>query len=187
MLDSWALQVISFSSHTHTPGLMSSLCEKLCIFYFLCDISSPTSCPHAAMQSSDGFLSILRTINIFHLLDDYRKTIREENLFWKLFGLSLKIFLLCGSDGKSSDCNVGDLGSIPGSGRSPGEGNGNPLQQYLFQKLFGLSLDMGSWAVFLPHTKNKVLTFLEIILYWKKEAINYPTNICILGNNCKFL
>ena len=25
-------------------------------------------------------------------------------------------------------CNVGDLGSIPGSGRSPGEGNGNPLQ-----------------------------------------------------------
>ena len=33
-----------------------------------------------------------------------------------------------GSDGKQSVCNVGDLGSIPGSGRSPGEGNGNPLQ-----------------------------------------------------------
>ena len=30
--------------------------------------------------------------------------------------------------GKESACNVGDLGSIPGSGRSPGEGNGNPLQ-----------------------------------------------------------
>ena len=36
--------------------------------------------------------------------------------------------LLGGSDGKASPCNVGDLGSIPGSGRSPGEGNGNPLQ-----------------------------------------------------------
>ena len=33
-----------------------------------------------------------------------------------------------GSDGKASACNVGDPGSIPGWGRSPGEGNGNPLQ-----------------------------------------------------------
>ena len=34
----------------------------------------------------------------------------------------------CGSAGKESACNVGDLGSIPGLGRSPGEGNGYPLQ-----------------------------------------------------------
>ena len=33
-----------------------------------------------------------------------------------------------GSDGKASACNVGDLGLIPGLGKSPGEGNGNPLQ-----------------------------------------------------------
>ena len=33
-----------------------------------------------------------------------------------------------GSDDKASACNVGDPGSIPGSGRSPEEGNGNPLQ-----------------------------------------------------------
>ena len=33
-----------------------------------------------------------------------------------------------GSDGKESTCNAGDLSSIPGSGRSPGEENGNPLQ-----------------------------------------------------------
>ena len=33
-----------------------------------------------------------------------------------------------GSDGQESACNAGDLGSIPGSERSPGEGNGNPLQ-----------------------------------------------------------
>ena len=32
-----------------------------------------------------------------------------------------------GSDGKESACNVGDPSSIPGSGRSPGEGNSNPL------------------------------------------------------------
>ena len=34
----------------------------------------------------------------------------------------------CGSAGKESVCNVGDLGSIPGLGRSPGEGKGYPLQ-----------------------------------------------------------
>ena len=33
-----------------------------------------------------------------------------------------------GSDGKASAYDAGDPGSIPGSGRSPGEGNGNPLQ-----------------------------------------------------------
>ena len=32
-----------------------------------------------------------------------------------------------GSDGKVSDCNARDLGSVPESGRSPGEGNGKPL------------------------------------------------------------
>ena len=33
-----------------------------------------------------------------------------------------------GSDDKESTCNAGELGTVPGSGRSPGEGNGNPLQ-----------------------------------------------------------
>ena len=35
-----------------------------------------------------------------------------------------------GSEGKASAYNEGDLASIPGSGRSPGEGNGNPLQDF---------------------------------------------------------
>ena len=44
-----------------------------------------------------------------------------------------KLFLIASgfphsSFGKESACNAGDLGSIPGLGRSPGEGNGNPLQ-----------------------------------------------------------
>ena len=34
----------------------------------------------------------------------------------------------CGSDDKESACNAGDLGSVPGLGRSLGEGNDNPLQ-----------------------------------------------------------
>ena len=39
------------------------------------------------------------------------------------------------SDGKESACNARDLGSIPGSGRSPGEGNGNPLQYSCLENL----------------------------------------------------
>ncbi|XDA72432.1 hypothetical protein R6Z07F_002713 [Ovis aries] len=37
-----------------------------------------------------------------------------------------------GSDGKASACNMGDPSSIPGLGRSPGEGNGNPLQYVVY-------------------------------------------------------
>ena len=40
-----------------------------------------------------------------------------------------------GSDGKPSACRAGDPGSIPGLGRSPGEGNGNPLQYPCLEKL----------------------------------------------------
>ena len=44
--------------------------------------------------------------------------------------LTTLVFLCfpCGSAGKESACNAGDLGSIPGLGRSPGEGKGYPLQ-----------------------------------------------------------
>ena len=41
-----------------------------------------------------------------------------------------------GSDGKESACNIGDLGSIPGSGRSPEEGNDNPLQYSCLENSF---------------------------------------------------
>ena len=46
-----------------------------------------------------------------------------------------------GSEGKASACNAGDPGSIPGLGRSPGEGNGNPLQYYCLEN----PMDRGAW------------------------------------------
>ena len=46
-----------------------------------------------------------------------------------------------GSDGKVSVYNAGDPGSIPGLGRSPGEGNGNPLQYYCLEN----PTDRGAW------------------------------------------
>ena len=49
---------------------------------------------------------------------------------WGLFSVS-----------KESACNAGDLGLIPGSGRSPGEGNGNPLQYSYLEN----PMDRGAW------------------------------------------
>ena len=46
-----------------------------------------------------------------------------------------------GSEGKASACDVGDLGSIPGLGGSPGEGNGNPLQHPCLEN----PMDGGAW------------------------------------------
>ena len=45
------------------------------------------------------------------------------------------------SVGKSSACNAGDLGSVPESGSSPGEGNGNPLQYSCLEN----PMDGGAW------------------------------------------
>ena len=46
-----------------------------------------------------------------------------------------------GSDSKVSACNAGDPGSISGPGRSPGEGNGNPLQLSCLEN----AMDRGVW------------------------------------------
>ena len=57
-----------------------------------------------------------------------------------LLGLRLMDFT-GGSDGKESACNAGDPGSILGSGRSPGEGNGNPFQYSCLVS----PMDRGAW------------------------------------------
>ena len=51
-------------------------------------------------------------------------------IHWRKDRLPTPVFLgfPCGSADKESTCNAGDLGSIPGLGRSPGEGKGYPLQ-----------------------------------------------------------
>ena len=52
-----------------------------------------------------------------------------------------------GLSGKESTCNAGDTGSIPGWGRSPGEGNGNPLQYSCLED----PMDSGAWqAIYSP-------------------------------------
>ena len=57
-----------------------------------------------------------------------------------------------GSDGKASVYNAGDLGLIPGLGRFPGEGNGNPLQDSCLEN----SMDGGAWCRLLSMGSQRV-------------------------------
>ena len=61
-----------------------------------------------------------------------------------------------GSDGKESTCNAGDPDSVPGSRRSPGEGNGNPLQY----SCLGNPVDRGPWRAAV-HDVSKSQTWLS--------------------------
>ena len=63
----------------------------------------------------------------------------------KIHIINYKVFL-GGLDGKESACSVGDLGSISGLGRSPGEGNGNPLQYSGLEN----SMDRRAWQAIVP-------------------------------------
>ena len=56
----------------------------------------------------------------------------------------------CGSEGKESACNGGDLSLIPRLGRSPGEENGNPLQYSCLED----SMDRGAWQATIQGITN---------------------------------
>ena len=75
-----------------------------------------------------------------------------------------------GSEVKASACNVGDLGSIPGLGRSPGEGNGNPLQYSCLENL----MDGGAWwATVHGVAKSQTFTSLHFIVIQFTLETNY--------------
>ena len=59
-----------------------------------------------------------------------------------------------GSDGKDSACNAGDMRSVPGLGRFPGEGNGYPLHCYCLEN----SMDKGVWRATVHEVKELNIT-----------------------------
>ena len=76
----------------------------------------------------------------------------ELQLKLQSFQFKVEMGFRSGSDGKESACNAGDLGSIPGLGRSPREGNDNPLQYTCLENPMG----RGAWqATVQGVTKNR--------------------------------
>ena len=91
-----------------------------------------------------------------------------------------------GSDGKASAYNAGDLGSSPGLGRSPGEGNGNPLQYSCLEN----SIDGGAWwttvhGVIKSRTQLSNFTFtFTLLLHYLNTLImhmHYSLHACMLS------
>ena len=80
-----------------------------------------------------------------------------------------------GSEGKASAHNAGDPGSIPGSGRSPGEGNGNPLQYSCLEN----PMDGGAWQATV-HGVAKSQTRLSDFTH-KQEMARVNINILRIG------
>ena len=64
-----------------------------------------------------------------------------------------------GSDGKESACNAEDLGSAPGSGRSPGDGNGYPLQYSCLENF----MDRGAWRATVRGAAKSRTTLMSLL------------------------
>ena len=145
-----SLGIIMFLRCNHVVACISNFFIALIKVYCL-DISS------LFIHSSAMAVWVVSTLGLWWImllwLFDYPCTNFCVNMFLLLLGMNLRVELLGhmvtqsenwmlgwslslpadivgfpgGSDGKESACNSGDLVSIPGSGRSPGEGNGNPF------------------------------------------------------------
>ena len=118
--------------HTQRPGQLQSLCQTIpriqMKYILLFQISQsisliPVTSFFLLLSVSQFFLTTTFNLNLF--------------LVWNFPG---------GSNSKVSAYNAGDLGSLPGSGRSPGEGNGNPLQYSCLEN----PMDGGSWQSTVP-------------------------------------
>ena len=115
---------------------------------------------HGYNTSFDFSLSCLREENGNPLQCSCLENPRDEGAWWAVnYGVtrswtrlkrlssssssSIYVSFPAGSDSKESACSAGNLGSIPGLGRSPGEGNGNPLQYSCLEN--PIDIDRGAW------------------------------------------
>jgi len=76
-----------------------------------------------------------------------------------------------GSDGKESACNEGDTSSIPGSGRSPGGGHGNPLQYSCPEN----PMDRGAWRATV-HQVSKIQPSGIFIMFYENISLQQIGN-----------
>ena len=99
------------------------------------------------------------------------RTLKEEKRFMKFNPLCFP----GGSEVKASARNVGDLGLIPGSGRSPGEGNGNPLQ---YSCLENPMVGCSPW----DHKELDTTEQLHFLLHLKLKHIYLASGIWIISS-----
>ena len=89
-----------------------------------------------------------------------------------------------GSDGKVSAYNAGDSGSIPGSGRSPREGNGNPLSYFVVQSLSCVRLFVTPWTA--ARQASLFFTIWSLLQLMSIELALSPCHLTILSSVVPF-
>ena len=87
-----------------------------------------------------------------------------------------------GSDDKESACTVGYLGSMPGSRRSPGEGNGNALQYSCLEN----SMDRGTWQATVHGVTNSQTQLSDKAHVFRKETMDTTIAYCRTMFECRF-
>ena len=96
---------------------------------------APAWCLGCWFRKSNHLMNQCSVSSLQHSI--YTHTVLTPNHINKWLGRGNPPCFPCSSVGKESACSVGDPGSIPGLGRSPGEGNGNPLQYPWPRKFYG--------------------------------------------------
>ena len=131
----------------------NELCEDVKRDFYTCNIYSDIcfTFKHLSevLYSSLAFLKpVLNKIFLSDYITAIKLFLLKSGTTWKEYSLvfTCKVVLVSSgfphsSVGKSSACNAGDPDSIPGSGRSPGEGNSNPLQYSCLEN----PTDRGAW------------------------------------------
>ena len=103
------------------------------------------------------------------LIRDFRGETLKYSPKSLTFRISVYIYTVHSSVSKDSACNTGDPGSIPGSGRSPGEGNGNPLQYSCLEN----PMDWGAWQATVPwgrRTRKLLYNTAQSSALWQHGA-----------------
>ena len=107
------------------------------------------------------------------------------------FSLPLYLCLLCGSAGKEPACNAGDLGSIPGLGRSPGEGKGYTLQYSGLEN--SMDYTYSPWSCKELDTTGQLFFFFFVfwlkcvleLLHYKVTLFPFEINKCFVESDFK--
>ena len=120
--------------HTLSEALTPSFRARILVLCVLCCFPSPVSCTRRLMRE---FVHLLTALVHQYFIDpsscsSFFSCMTSSNFF---------PFTNNAIVGKASVCDAGDPGSIPGLGRSFGEGNGNPLQYYCLEN----PMDRGAW------------------------------------------
>ena len=128
--------------HPFQERMRKEVLKEVPPWFHLLVFSSPLHCHWARTSKFSTFNTDLQPTYIVRLLF-------PPGINW-----TLRVKFPGGSDGKKSACNAGDLRSLPGSGRSPGDGNGYPLQYSCYdmrelhgQRSLALHEDTRSWTL----------------------------------------